>query len=524
MKKIWVFSFVFALALGACGGGAVSPDPIVADTEVEGTFAVRRFWAWDMDNKAYQTDARMLAYNSRVEIWAELGSGVSNAQAMAIAREYRLAIYPRMMNTFGWRATENSPDIMQVADQNGDNNGRLTILLLDTGGAAGYFTGANFRRIEAVQILASNSNNTDMLYIDVAGNGYPIGEVGFYETIAHEMQHLINFVSGILLYQWGLRGSSEMDTWLNETLSEGAQYIYSGTYNQDRINWYNQAPYSSSASIRDGTRIIEGNNFYVWGNHLSTTNPYPILDDYSTAYLFAQWLRIHAQPDKNNWPIYLNILLSEHAGYQAVLDEVRWHNMYGAEDTWATVLGDWLAANYIKSPSSLHGYRNQINLIRHHLPGGGITTHSLFPGEGVFSHVTNTYSVPSPNSPISFLGMGATSVMYPGPNLIPLNRALLTYNSDINTAVNASPTSGTVTGQNPSITGPSFSQAEPSFGQGGLNDLDAEVMLRRLGRTPPPVELGDVMVFDHGTAGQGRSAASSAAMDRSRFVRVYVDE
>jgi hypothetical protein len=511
MKKLPVLVAVFALLLSACGDGPkeLPPGPVLPPT--------KKFWAWNENNVAYQLDAQMLASNASCEIWVEIGSGVTAAQAHAVANEYNTRIYPRMMNVFGW-AIEGT-DVMQIADINGDQNGKLIILLLDTGGAAGYFHPANF------EFVSSAYNNSDMIYIDVAGTGeHAIGTTSFYETIAHEMQHLINFITGVFLWDiLKIREVPEMDLWLNETLSEGAQYIYSEQFTNDhyRVRWYNIMPVHSTESYRNYTRIPQGNNFYVWGNHTGGggDNWMRVLDDYSTAYLFSQWLRIHSQrstPD--NWHIYLSILLADAPDYRAVEDAAYFNNIYSGSASWAQILGDWLSANYINHASNLYGYKGAITLTPHYLPASGIT-HALYPGEGVYSSVPGTRQVDANSlGNIRYLGVvGNAAAPVPSGGDVTAG-ALLTYN--IVTSLEKPTTStGTVTG---------IASIQPPGSRVSSYRFNPDTMLRRVGRQPYHFSSGTDINIE---ASLGSSVSRGAILpepafvvDRSKITRVYVNE
>jgi hypothetical protein len=71
-----------------------------------------------------------------------------------------------------------------------------------------------------------------------------------------------------------------VDTWINEGLSTAAEYVYAGDP-AGRVRYYNDDPLGT---------IQIGNNFFYWGGIWDSD----ILADYTTAYLFFQWLRMHS--------------------------------------------------------------------------------------------------------------------------------------------------------------------------------------------------------------------------------------
>jgi len=341
----------------------------------------KHFWSVNFStNTPYILEAKLLAQNNRCEVWAETGSGVSASTAQNIANHYRDYIYKSMMSVFGWKDNHEGYNVMQWADIFGDGNGKLTILLLDikdgyikndeSGYVAGYFSPHDL-------LLEPESNRCDIIYMDI--NPAKADSTEFYETLAHEMQHLMNFITTLLfrskIVNKKITEFYIMDTWIDEGLSESAAWVYSQRHNNGRLEWYNESKL-----------ISEGNNFFVWGNREGNgagKHPGAVLDDYATVYLFFQWLRIQ----KGDTSIYYDIHVSHKSGYEAVLDAV--HNM--GYTNWDSLLGTWLAANYIRSGTGEYGYGNDktLNDIARHYAPENRNNIELFPGEGVYS-ITNT--------------------------------------------------------------------------------------------------------------------------------------
>ena len=384
--------------------------------------------------------------STKCVVWAERGCGVSFNDAKKIAKEYNDNIYPIMLETYG--VTKNFYDIfrpydsevkatntMEFADYYGDGDGKLCILLLNIKdgyekGVVDSYVGGYFAPLDIYGYIPGNpatyfSNECDMVYIDVKVDK-PNSDIGFKKickTIAHEMQHLMNYVTS---YDTRLKNNTIwlMERWINEGLSLAAEYVYSKEYDNSRISWYNT----------DHTGLIrKGNNFYVWDNHSPGIdgNP-PVLDDYATAYLFFQWLRLQAG---SGFGIYSDIIQSGENNFKAVVNAAVEHiGSYGYSDPdidgWDYLLRNWLAANYCKASSGLYGYRGEsiFNYLTDWMyPGGGSgnATVQLYPGEGIYSH---SPEMPSPSEKIKYAGLAKG--LDPNDTSLVGSTAMLSYNVD----------------------------------------------------------------------------------------------
>jgi hypothetical protein len=362
------------------GGGNTSSNT----SGVNNSRGSKSFWAQNLTtNSFYTLRADLMAEGKRCNIWVEQASKkYTNAEAARnMAKEYDENIYGKMTYNFGIGQIEVSTkyvdNTMELADYLTDGNGKLTILLLDikdgytANGSyvAGYFTPVNFYKDNSGSNI--RSNEMDMIYLDT----YPAkpGSTGSYSTLAHEMQHLMNFVT-TLVKRNDQTDIMMMDTWIDEGLSSAAEYIYLESHVKERYDWFN--------NDQQGT-IAKGNNFFVWGN----LDDDSILDDYATVYLFFQWLRIHQDSDKN---IYKDIITSTSHDYNAVVNaahkNISWYN----DKSWSGLLEAWLAANYINAESGKYGYKNDSvlkNVKAKTAPA--VTSLQLMPGEAVYSVTTD---------------------------------------------------------------------------------------------------------------------------------------
>lgn len=323
----------------------------------------RLFNAYDFaTNQGYTFTGELLGKSAHSLVYADAALNFSPAMAQSIATEFESDIYPKMISNFGeW------DDV--------DGNGKLTILLFDirdgyvegSGGGyyAGYFNPADMFSTSTYPA----SNVADMINMDV--NPLEPGSVGFHSTIAHEMQHLINFSVNVSERVGDGLPEIDVDTWLNEGLSAAAEYVYAGEVDGDRIDYYNYV---------QGSTIIAGNNFFVWDGYWEQEYG-DVLADYTTVYMFFQWLRIHAD---NGTAIYKEILHSGEPGTLAVTAyaATRIDSQFGS---WPVLLRTWYAANLCNDPSGYYGYEGALGSLAKlvYEPDPSDQSWAFAPGEGI---------------------------------------------------------------------------------------------------------------------------------------------
>ncbi|MCL2270181.1 MAG: hypothetical protein FWC24_02445 [Treponema sp.] len=437
MKKIKtaLFAALFIVLLTSC---IIFPDlNMLKPVENLDILEENSFYAQNMTNKKYyKVKASILWEGSKCVIWAENDSMVTRKQAQDIANEYDSKIRPIIIETFS--RDDGEMDIIDYAnDLAGRNDRKLTVLLLDIKDGfknektdtyvAGYFFSGNFLK-KGNTGSGHYSNGRDMIYIDTdPGLSLQIRES--YVTFAHELQHLVNFVTSVRMN----RGS--VDTWIDEGLSSQAEHFYLGDNSKDKCEWF--------SADSEGT-IARGNNFFVWGNH--EEKPRSILDDYATVYLFFRWLYLQADSELQSH-IFYDIGSSSYRNYRAVTAIAGAINP--AWGNWENLLRTWLAANYY--PHNAYGYTGDAYLqekIRVS-PATGITI-SLYPGEGAYSVMSNSYSPAETGNHIRYAGLAdnapdiITSPPYRG-------NILLTFNANTNNAVSTRPETGSLTGISPSV-------------------------------------------------------------------------
>ena len=442
IKQFLLYCCLFAVVLCSCeliidmsgGGGS---GTINNPTNVP----PRKFWAQNLETYGFeQIDAELLAESENCRVWAERGSGVTAATATSMAKTYEDKILPKMLDTFAFVGpisadgkTVIANNTLELANWIVGGDGKMIILLMDIKDGykpkvnesycAGYYwSGNSYKKVPSHSTL-KYSNECSMIYIDT----YP-GEPGSeesYSTIAHELQHLMSHANYYLSDK-----QSSLDLWIDEGLSSAAEWLYFGKQVDSRVDWYN----------RDLSGLIQkGNNFFVWDNR-GTENQYAILDDYSTVYLFFQWLRLQA----GSTSIYKDITLSDNYDYLAVTNAANKAMGGNGYSNWETLLKTWLAANYINAPSGPYGYKSDsvLKSVKAKTAPAGVTAVSLAPGEGVYS-ITNNYSLPGKKQSVRYAGLDKSGNALSDTTTF-TGGALLTYNA--NTSIEGKSESGTTTG------------------------------------------------------------------------------
>ena len=408
--------FLYSCSTSTSPGGAAYEGP-------GGGRENGRFYAFDfVTEKSYSLTAEMLHEGSHCKVWAEKNMGIAVTKPIAkeVADTFDNDIYPRLIDAFGFSepldlggGITKTLNSMELADFFGDGDEKLCILLMDINKGsgedyfvAGYFDPYNFIEYDPADNYTWYSNECDMIYIDVKVKGPTNPDM--FGTLAHEMQHMMNLMSSVVYRQYG-SSFIDMDLWINEGLSAAAEYVGTLSHNQERIEWFNYDP--------TGFITFYGNNFYMWDVGYYPEN---VLDDYATVYLFFQWLRLQS----GGVSIYKNIINSGYDDYRAVTTAAG-TAMGSKYSNWGTLLRDWLAANYINSPTSEFGYKGDLDIILEpakddydnpiklffldwlcdelELEYDKTTPFVLSPGEGVYTKTTGT--MPTSTTYVKYAGL-----------------------------------------------------------------------------------------------------------------------
>ena len=379
----------------------------------------RDFWAQTYSGRWYTVRSDLLATGTYCKVYAQQTAYITTAQAERVAVEFDDKIFNQITTNFGEHG-----DV--------DEDGKVTLLLLDIvdeydpdvggGFVAGSFDSTHMLR----KTSNSKSNECDMIFIDV--NPVEVESEEFYTTIAHEFQHLINYSRTYMV------DGREQDIWINEGLSSGAEYIYSGAVSQERVNWFN----TTVSYQNGGPAIVYGNNFFVWYGYWEYNYPNTVLDNYATVNLFFQWLRIHAS---NGTEIYKEILASEDRDVDAVTTAAK-NQIDPAFSDWGDLLETWYLANFRCRPDGFYGYKGEIDTDPLSLNLASANEAWWFsPGEAIISELSSSWTPDASGSNIEYTGfdMDSTTVTSVTPFT---NQYAIVYNA--NTSNTASDEKGFV--------------------------------------------------------------------------------
>lgn len=226
-----------------------------------------------------------------------------------------------------------------------DGNGKIIILLMDINvnkgvgsQVLGYFNPMDMH----------GYNEGEILYMDISNaNNKTDNAIG---TIIHEFQHLIN-------YSYVMSGArNEMDSWLNEALSESTSILFNKATAESRINEFNKINYYC---------------FYTWDipTNISNNGKPNTHVNYPSASVFMHWLyKIGGyKPD-----IFKDIAFSKELGdYNKVLSAAKEiSGLSGA--TWDSLLLNWMS-EIVTNGSNW----NTTNKPTNNLASGNV---SLYPG------------------------------------------------------------------------------------------------------------------------------------------------
>lgn len=280
-----------------------------------------------------------------------------------------------------------------------DQNSKIIILLMDINYSKngsqvlGYFNPLDMH----------GYNEGELLYVDISNaNNSTDKTIG---TMIHEFQHLIN-------YSYVVSGArSEMDTWLNEALSESTSILFNKATAESRISEFTNINYYC---------------FYTWtiNESISNTNTKYAnrLVNYPSASVFMNWL-YHKNGKKSD--IFRNIAFSrENGDYNKVLRAVN------GSSTWENLLLDWMGdmvSNTYGSQGlnvSVNTWNGNVNLY----PGAMIVCDSTN-GDTKANIVTRTVKT---NSQDKIIVLNRDATVGNNPTAV---------NTSVNSSINASMTS-----------------------------------------------------------------------------------
>ncbi|MCA9979982.1 MAG: hypothetical protein KDD89_04100 [Anaerolineales bacterium] len=246
---------------------------------------VRTFWYKEGGtDETRQVEARLVYQNSQLQLWIDQAERIDVGDLAEVAQVLNEQILPTNRDLFG-----------------ADDETRLNILHVSElgGGTIGYFSAAD----SFSTAVNPFSNERKMAYISL--ELAPLASDAYYEVLAHELQHMM---------QWYTDGNES--TWLNEGLSELAV----------TLNGYGTSQHIPSFVAQPDTPLT---NFQYESA------------DYGTAYLFATYfydrvgldgVRLLARDPANSLPSVQNTL-----------------DALGSDLTAEGLFADWVVTNYLDS-------------------------------------------------------------------------------------------------------------------------------------------------------------------------------
>ena len=305
MKKIFCTIIILILSIVSCGKNSVtnpanSVDGLIYPNDSMGKKTFKADYK-EQGDKPY--DFYKVAEYPKLDIYVMAGSGYKPESVDYIAKVFN-DNYDEEVRIYGEHTDvdNNSKIIILLLELNADYSGSIT---------TGYFYG--------LDLILDRNNNAEILYMDIKHlNKDPKYMSG---TIQHEFQHLINFNVNYIC------NGRQMDTWLNEALSESTSLLFSQTTADSRINEFNK---------------MQGYYcFYTW--NLPSESVYPnnpnskyIFANYPSVSVFMNWLY---QKNGKNSSVFQNIAkYSPLVDYDRVLNNVS----FTGASSWDDLLLKWI--------------------------------------------------------------------------------------------------------------------------------------------------------------------------------------
>lgn len=320
------------------------------------------WWVYNYQTHTYyQTQAKFLYEGTSCVVYveAEYSNVCTSNDARAIAIEFDTNVFAKITNKFG-----------PVPDE--DSDGKITIFVLDIKdgwSGSGNYTAGFFDPRQERDLLYSNKK--DMLYMDLFP-GTP-GDPVFNMTMAHELQHMINFNE-----KYFVQSGHYQDTWINEGLSSAAEVVYVGSNILLKTLDYNNDLYQN---------YRKGKNFVTWEG---------VYENYVTVYLFFQWLRMQSLTGDN---MFHEIITNLNDNYLAV-ENIANVRLYSG--TWHDFFRDWLIARLYNNSSGKYGYKDFITNTSYAISVG--SNYHLYPGEAIYVYQLSNVSL-TPSGTIDFTGL-----------------------------------------------------------------------------------------------------------------------
>ncbi len=310
----------------------------------------------------------------------------NSSVAQRVADEFDL-MYSTITGKFG-------DPVMNNNNSYDGSSQKVTILLLDimdgydgvlnTSYVGGYFYSVDYLTQQSLEDAGytDKTNEQAILYIDIDPQDVTKDDV--YSTVAHEFQHMINFSENVLE---GGNVSPDIDlildgdvpTWINEGFAMAAEQIWAS----DVKNFTDPSVWPVTARIdyfNHPSYYVEGNPLIKW---IRDDSGYDVLSNYSSAFLFFQYLRIH-HPDDSD--IYKSMMDDTN-------DDIDMLNPIISDLTFASNFDDlfqsWMIANVINSGTGEYGYDGEapFNTVSAVI-GSDAKTWGFYPGSFLYRKTT----------------------------------------------------------------------------------------------------------------------------------------
>lgn len=285
----------------------------------------KAFWVDNLSSSGgsySQKNFQLLYSKGSPDVWVA-DSQISKADAAELGEAFN-RVHALDVSTFG-----HESDV--------DHNGKVNLLCYDIqdgykygndGYVAGYF--------DPIDLMANtHSNRSEVLYIDTypaMGTGKTKVVSNVYPTLAHELQHMINFNQNVFIEK-----HNQMDVWMDEGLAMAAEQMYRGQALDDQIEYYDE-----SQTIANGQSLI------YWGDHQD------LLANYALSYLFMEYLRIQSGQGTS---IFKELINDRYSDYQAVQDVI--HKYIDPRMTFGEFMTDFRTALFLNNRTGRFGFHDE---------------------------------------------------------------------------------------------------------------------------------------------------------------------
>lgn len=250
------------------------------------TREVHTFWYKEgVNDTPQQVEARLVYQDEQLQLWVDQSERIDVETLAEVVRVLNDQILPTNRHYFGEDDLSLPLNILHISDIGG--------------GTIGYFSAAD----GFSTAVNPYSNERKMVYISL--RQAPLGSRAYYDVLAHELQHMI---------QWHVDGNET--TWLNEGLSELAV----------TLNEYGMSQHTSSFLTLPDTPL---------------TNFQYNSADYGAAYLFATYFH-----DRMGGEAVRQLARDGANGLRSVQNAL---DVWGDGLTAEALFGEWVVANYVAS-------------------------------------------------------------------------------------------------------------------------------------------------------------------------------